>query len=223
MEVTKPEVFKLPLIVVEKTMTGAGPSNYPNRVRNSMSLPIMGHLYSETTKIMDDVKEGIKYLFQTKNELTFCVSGAGHAGLECALTNVIEDGDCLLIVTQGVWGQRAENIAKRLNADIKILEKIPGEQVSVEEARKLFRVYKPKVFFIAHGESSTGMLQGNLGAFGDLCREFECLFVVDSVITLGCVPLYADKWKIDVIYTGTQKVLNAPPGITPISFSETAL
>lgn len=218
-----PVVFKDPLNVVEKTMTGAGPSNYHDHVRNAMSLPIMGHLHPETLKIMDDVKEGVKYLFQTQNELTFCISGPGHAGLECALTNLIDDGDTLLIVTQGIWGQRAENIAKRLNADIQILEKVPGEQVSVEEARKCFRMYKPKVFFIAHGESSTGMLQGRLDEFGDLCREFECLFVVDSVITLGCVKLYADKWKIDVIYSGTQKVLNAPPGITPISFSENAL
>jgi alanine-glyoxylate transaminase / serine-glyoxylate transaminase / serine-pyruvate transaminase len=223
MEVPKPEVFKTPLLVVEKTMTGPGPSNYPQRVRNALSLPIMGQLHSETFKIMDDIKEGIKYLFQTKNSLTFCISGPGHAGLECALANLIEDNDVVLIATQGIWGQRAENIAKRLNGDIKILKKLPGEQVSVEEVRESFQKYRPKIFFIAHGESSTGMMQQHLGAFGDLCREFECLFVVDAVITLGCVPFYADTYKIDVAYSGTQKVLNAPPGITPITFSERAL
>lgn len=223
MEVPIPKVFKTPLEVVEKTMTGAGPSNYHMRVRNAMSLPILGHLHLETLKIMDDIKEGIKYLFQTKNSLSFCVSGPGHAALECALVNLIEDDDTIIIATQGIWGNRAENIARRLNGNIKILKKHPGEQVTAVELRKCLLKFKPKIFFIAHGESSTGMLQNGLDEFGDLCREFECLFVVDSVITLGCVPFYADKWKIDVVYTGTQKVLNAPPGLTPISFSERAL
>jgi alanine-glyoxylate transaminase/serine-glyoxylate transaminase/serine-pyruvate transaminase len=223
MEVPKPEVFKVPLEVIEKTMTGPGPSNYSKRVRQAMALPILGQLHQETFKIMDDIKEGIKYLFQTKNVLTFCISAPGHGGLECALANLLEDGDKILIATQGIWGQRAENIAKRLNGDIKILKKRPGEQVNVAEVRECLLKFKPKIFFIAHGESSTGMLQNGLEEFGDLCREFECLFVVDSVITLGCVPFYADRWKIDVVYTGTQKVLNAPPGITPITFSERAV
>lgn len=223
MKVSKPEAFKAPLIVVEKIMSGPGPSNYHERVRNAMSNQVMGHLHPETLKIMDDIKEGLKYLFQTTNSLTFCVSGAGHSGLECSFVNLIEDGEVLLIAAQGEWGQRAANIAKRLNADVKILQKRPGEQVTLEEVKKYFEMFRPKVFFIAHGESSTGMIQNSLESFGNLCREFECFFVVDSVITLGCVPLYTDDWKIDVIYTGTQKVLNAPPGITPISFNERAL
>lgn len=222
MKVSIPEAYKTPLNVVEKKMTGAGPSNYHPRVKNSMSLPIMGHLHPETLKIMDDIKEGIKYLFQTNNSLTFCVSGPGHAGLECALVNLIEDGDVLLIAKTGIWGQRAENIAKRFNADIKILEKRPGEPLTVDEAKKYFQMFKPNIFFLAHGESSTGLLQHSLESFGNLCHEFECIFVLDSVISLGCVPIYTDDWKIDVIYTGTQKVLNAPPGITPISFNERA-
>lgn len=109
-----------------------------------------------------------------------------------------------------------------MNGDIKILQKRPGEQVSVAEVRDNLREFKPKVFFVAHGESSTGMLQNSIADFGDLCREFGCLFIVDSVITLGCVPFFMDKWKIDVVYTGTQKVLNAPPSLTPISFSKRA-
>lgn len=113
-------------------------------------------------------------------------------------------------------------MSKKLKADIKVLYKHPGEQVTLEEARSCFRIYKPKIFFIAHGESSTGMLQ-NLSDFGDLCREFDCIFIVDCVITLGCVPIFVDKMKIDVAYSGTQKVLNAPAGITPITFSSRAL
>lgn len=164
---------------------------------------------------------GIKYLFQTNNSLTLCLSASGHAGMETGFCNLIEDGDVVLISSQGIWGERAADMASRLGADVRLINKLPGEQVTVEEARKSFNLHKPSVFFIAHGESSTGMLQ-NLIGFGDLCRGFGCLFMVDTVITMGCTPLYVDEWKIDVAYSGTQKVLNAPPGITPITFSNRA-
>lgn len=151
-----------------------------------------------------------------------CLSASGHAGLESGLCNLIEDGDVVLIAVQGIWGERAAEMAKRLGGDVRLIEKAPGQQVSLEEAREQFAKHKPSIFFIAHGESSTGMMQ-SLDGFGDLCREFGCIFLVDSVITLGCVPFYVDEWKIDVAYTGSQKVLNAPPGITPITFNSRAL
>lgn len=165
---------------------------------------------------------GIKYLFQTNNSLTLCLSASGHAGMESGFCNLIEDGDRVLIASQGIWGERACDMAKRLGGDVRLINKLPGKQVSLEEARESFNLHKPSIFFMAHGESSTGMMQ-NLNGFGDLCREFGCIFMVDTVITMGCVPLYVDKWKIDVAYTGTQKVLNAPPGITPITFNYRAL
>lgn len=165
---------------------------------------------------------GIKYLFQTNNSLTLCLSASGHAGMESGFCNLIEDGETVLIGNQGIWGERACEMAKRLGANVKTIKKLPGEQVSLLEAREQFKLHRPSVFFIAHGESSTGMLQ-SLDGFGDLCREFDCLFMVDAVITMGCTPFYVDKWKIDVAYSGSQKVLNAPPGITPITFNSRAL
>lgn len=113
-------------------------------------------------------------------------------------------------------------MAKRLGGDVRMINVPPGNQLSIQDAREQFELNKPSVFFIAHGESSTGMLQ-NLSGFGDLCREFNCIFMVDAVITMGCVPFFVDKWKIDVAYSGSQKVLNAPPGITPITFNSRAL
>lgn len=222
LDVPEPEIIKQPLIVEEKKMYGPGPSNYHERVRKSMSLPVLGQLHQETLKIMDEIKEGIQYLFQATNPLTFCVSGPGHAGLECALANLIDDGDTVLVTCSGIWGHRAELISRKLNGDVKVLYKHPGEPVTLKEARDCFQVYNPKIFFIAHGESSTGMLQ-DLTDFGNLCREFDCIFVVDCVITLGCTPVLVDRQKIDVAYSGSQKVLNAPPGITPITFSTRAL
>jgi alanine-glyoxylate transaminase / serine-glyoxylate transaminase / serine-pyruvate transaminase len=165
---------------------------------------------------------GIKYLFQTNNSLTLCLSASGHAGMEAAFCNLIEDDDVVLIANCGIWGERAKEMSKRLNGDVREMRKFPGDKITVEELREQFKTHQPKMFFIAHGESSTGQLY-NLEGFGELCREFNCLFIVDTVITLGCVPLYIDKWKIDVAYSGSQKCLNAPPGITPITFNSRAM
>lgn len=142
--------------------------------------------------------------------------------MEAGFCNLIEDGERVLIAVQGLWGKRAFDMAKRLGGEVHVIEKLPGEQLLLQETREQFKLHKPSVFFLAHGESSTGQLQ-SLEGFGDLCREFGCLFMVDAVITMGCVPFYVDKWKIDVAYSGSQKVLNAPPGITPITFSSRAM
>ncbi|KAG5669605.1 hypothetical protein PVAND_017490 [Polypedilum vanderplanki] len=223
MDVPIPEILQTPMEVDEMIMTGAGPSNYHPRIRHAMSLPVLGHLHPKTFKIMDDIKIGVNYLLQTNNSYTFCISGPGHAAIECAFVNLVEDNDIVVIGSSGYWGIRAEDIAKRLNADVKVINKELGEQIELEETRIFFEQYHPKVFFLTHGESSTGMLQQNLEQFGNLCQEFNCLFVVDCVITVGCTPVYVDKWNIDVAFMGTQKVLNAPPGISPITFSARAL
>jgi len=222
MDVPTPKVFSTDMVVPNKLLMGPGPSNYPDRVRKALSHPVLGQLHPETFKIMDDIKEGVKYLFQTNNSLTLCISASGHAGMETGFVNLIEDGDVVLIAVCGLWGERAANMAKRVGGDVRLINKKLGEPVTLQEAREHFERNRPAVFFIAHGESSTGMLQ-DLTGFGELCREFDCLFMVDAVITLGCVPFYADKWKIDVAYSGSQKVLNAPPGITPITFNSRAL
>lgn len=142
--------------------------------------------------------------------------------MEAGFCNLIEDGDIVLIAVSGLWGERAADMAERLGADVRLIRKLPGEQLFLQETREQFKLHKPSVFFVAHGESSTGYMQ-NLAGFGDLCREFNCLFMVDAVITMGCVPFHVDKWKIDVAYSGSQKVLNAPPGITPITFNSRAM
>lgn len=142
--------------------------------------------------------------------------------METALCNLIEDGDVILIAVCGIWGERATDMAQRMNAVVHQIRKVPGDRITVDEIRQQFQLHRPKCFFMTHGESSTGQLHC-LEGVGDLCREFDVIFIVDGVITLGCVPLLVDKWKIDVCYSGSQKVLNAPPGITPITFSTRAV
>ncbi|CAO1373147.1 unnamed protein product [Diamesa hyperborea] len=221
-EVSIPKEFEEPLNVPEKVLMGPGPSNYPERVRTAMSYPVLGQLHPETFKIMDDIKKGLKYLFQTMNPLTLCVSGPGHAGMEAAFCNLIEEGDVVLVCVTGIWGERAADMARRQGADVRLLHDSPGKIITLFDAKEYIEIHKPSIFFIAHGESSTGLLQP-LEGLGSLCQANNCLLVVDAVITLGAVRFYTDAWKIDVAYSGSQKVLNAPPGITPITFSTRAI
>lgn len=108
--------------------------------------------------------------------------------------------------------------ALRYGADARILNARYGEPVTLEALEEYMKVHKPSVFFIVQGESSTGLKQ-DLRGMGDICRKYNCLFAVDTVASLGGTEFFMDEWKVDVAYTGSQKVLGAPPGITPISFN----
>ncbi|XP_053682007.1 alanine--glyoxylate aminotransferase [Sabethes cyaneus] len=220
--VAAPAALRQPLAVPEKLLMGPGPSNAPQRVLDALSRPILGHLHPETLKIMDDIKEGIRYLFQTNNAATFCLSTSGHGGMEATLCNLLEDGDILLIGHTGHWGDRAADMASRYGADVRTVKSKPGQSLSLEEIGNALLIHKPSVLFLTQGDSSTGVLQG-LEGIGALCRKQDCLLIVDTVASLGGTPMFMDRWEIDAVYTGSQKVLGAPPGITPVSFGHRAV
>lgn len=222
MEVTPPDSLKSPLNIPSKLMMGPGPSNCPKRVLDSLKNPVLGHLHPETLQIMDEIKDGVRYMFQTKNPLTFCLSAAGHGGMEAVLCNLLEDGDVVLCGVTGIWGQRAGDMAIRYGFDVRYLPCFYGKSLSLQEIRDSMEVHKPKVLFLVQGDSSTGVLQ-SLQGISEICRSFDCLLAVDTVASLGGTEFLMDKWDIDCAYTGSQKVLNAPPGITPISFGKRAV
>lgn len=122
---------------------------------------------------MDDIKEGIQYIFQTKNPLSLCVSASGHGGMETALCNLIEEGDVVLCGVTGLWGRRAGDMATRYGADVRYIEpgNTPGYILTVNRVLEYFEVHRPKIFFITQGDSSTGVLQP-IEALGELCRQF---------------------------------------------------
>lgn len=200
---------------------GPGPSNCPPRVLNASALPLIGHLHPEMFKIMDEVKEGIKYVFQTQNKWTVCVSGAGHAAMEASVCNLVEPGDPVLVGINGLWGERLAEMADRHSAKVATINKPYGEVFTLEEIEQAMKTHHPKIAYFIQGESTGTVLQP-LEGIGPLCHKYDCLLVVDSVAALGGVPMFMDKWEIDVLYTGAQKVLNSPPGASPISFSERA-
>uniref|UniRef100_A0A4W4EEF6 Alanine--glyoxylate aminotransferase n=2 Tax=Electrophorus electricus TaxID=8005 RepID=A0A4W4EEF6_ELEEL len=212
--VPPPECLLKSFTVPRRYLFGPGPSNVPPRILTAGSQPMLGHLHAETIEIMDHIKSGIQYAFQTQNRMTLAVSGPGHAAMECAIFNSVECGDSVLIAVNGIWGERAAEIAERIGDELHTVEL--QLQVFIALSK-----YKPVLFFLTHGESSTGVVHP-IDGIGELCHRYNCLFLVDSVAALGGSPIYMDKQDIDIMYTGSQKVLNVPPGTAPISFSERA-
>ncbi|XP_051010331.1 alanine--glyoxylate aminotransferase [Acomys russatus] len=219
--VPPPEALRKPLSVPKRLLLGPGPSNLTPRVLAAGGLRIIGHMQKEMLQIMDEIKQGIQYVFQTRNPLTLVVSGSGHCAMETALFNLLEPGDSFLVGANGIWGMRAAEIAERIGACVHQMTKNPGEYYSLRDVEEGLARHKPVLLFLTHGESSTGVVQP-LDGFGELCQRYQCLFLVDAVASLGGVPIYMDQQGIDILYSGSQKVLNAPPGISLISFSDKA-
>jgi alanine-glyoxylate transaminase/serine-glyoxylate transaminase/serine-pyruvate transaminase len=142
--------------------------------------------------------------------------------MEAAIANTVEAGDTILVGVNGYFGGRICEIASRYNAEVQRLEKPWGEVFSLDEIRDGLERHRPAVLALIHGETSTGAMQPLTG-IGDLCREYDTLLLVDSVTSLGAVPLYVDAWGIDVCYSASQKCLSGVPGIAPITFSQRAL
>ncbi|PAV67598.1 hypothetical protein WR25_02337 isoform G [Diploscapter pachys] len=238
-----PDVLKEPIKIPPRQLFGPGPSNMPDAVAHTQSMSLLGHLHPEFLKVMHDVRDGLKYLFQTTNDFTMCASGTGHSGMECAFLNLLERGESLLCVTTGLWGRRAESLGQRLGLQTFVVEAPQGEVVSVEEISKAIEQHKPTAMFVCIGESSTGIVQPIQG-LSEACKKHNTLLIADTVsrssnksdifpkkkqsyffqvASIGAEPFKMDEWGVDCVYSATQKVLNAPPGLAPISFSKRAM
>ncbi|ELV12244.1 serine--pyruvate aminotransferase [Tupaia chinensis] len=219
LRVPPPQRLLGPLSVPSRLLLGPGPSNLAPRVLAAGGLQMIGHMHKEMYQIMDEIKQGIQYVFQTRNPLTLAISG--HCVLEAALCNLLEPGDSFLVGVNGIWGQRAVEIGERVGAHVHPMVKEPGSHYTLQEVEEGLAKHKPVLLFLTHGESSSGVLQP-LDGYGELCHRYRCLLLVDAVASLGGVPIFMDQQGIDVLYSGSQKVLNAPPGTALISFSEEA-
>uniref|UniRef100_A0A8R1HQN8 Alanine--glyoxylate aminotransferase n=1 Tax=Caenorhabditis japonica TaxID=281687 RepID=A0A8R1HQN8_CAEJA len=217
-----PKALFQEMVVPPRQLFGPGPSNMADSIAQTQSKSLLGHLHPEFVQIMSDVRLGLQYVFKTNNSYTFAVSGTGHSGMECAMVNLLEPGDRFLVVEIGLWGQRAADLANRMGIEVKKIVAPHGQAVPVEDIRKAIAEYKPNLVFVCQGDSSTGVAQP-LETIGDACREHGALFLVDTVASLGGTPFAADDLKVDCVYSATQKVLNAPPGLAPISFSDRAI
>ncbi|KAF2882597.1 hypothetical protein ILUMI_23565 [Ignelater luminosus] len=167
------------------------------------------------------LKKAYNMFFKLKNELTLAISTSGHGGMEAVMCNLLEPGDKVLITVNGIWGERASLMASRYGAQVCRIEAPLGSNFSLQEIEDALIKHQPSLLFVVQGESSTGVYQPIEG-IGRICHKYNCLLAVDTVASLGGVPFYADRWEVDVVYSGSQKVLGAPPGLAPISFNKKA-
>ncbi|CAH1155952.1 unnamed protein product [Phaedon cochleariae] len=221
MEVAPPKVLKQPLVIPQRVLMGPGPSNVHPRVLHAMSHNVLGHMNQETFQIMDEIKEGIRYLFQTKNDLTLATSATGHSGMEAILCNLIEPGDKVLVAVNGLWGTRAADMAERYGGVVTEMTVKLGKNFTFDVIESFLSKVRPKLLFIVQGETSTGVFQPIEG-LGKICHRYDCLLAVDLVATVGGVPFFMDKWEVDAAYTAVQKILSVPTGLAIMSFSPKA-
>jgi len=205
----------------ERILLGPGPSMVQSRVLVAMAHPLLGHLDPKFVELMKEVQELLRYAFQTKNQITFPVSGTGSAAMEASLANLIEPGDPVLICVNGYFGERLCDMAGRYGAVVHRLDKVWGEVFFPEEIDLALQKTPAKVVAMVHAETSTGALTP-LEGMAEVVHKHGALLLVDTVTSLGGVPLKIDDWDIDIAYSGTQKCLSCPPGLGPITVGERA-
>jgi alanine-glyoxylate transaminase/serine-glyoxylate transaminase/serine-pyruvate transaminase len=206
----------------ERLLMGPGPSDVPARVLQAMAAPCIGHLDPYFLSIMDETQRLLRHVLQTENPLTIPVSGTGSAGMEACFVNLVEPGDDVVVCVNGVFGTRMSNIVNRLGAKLTRVDADWGRAIDPEAVRKAVAGRHPKLVAVVHAETSTGVCQP-LEEIERIAHEAGALFLVDTVTSLGGVEVAVDRMKIDAVYSGTQKCLSCPPGLSPISFSPAAM
>ena len=205
-----------------RVLLGPGPSPVEDRILQAMAAPILGHLDPIFLQCMDDVQALLRYVFETQNRVTIPISATGSAGMEAALVNSIEPGDQVIVCINGVFGQRMLDIVERAGGKPIVIEAAWGEAFKLDVLEATLNSSDPRALAIVHAETSTGVLQ-DLSGLAEITHRRDALLIVDAVTSLGGHPVGVDRNEIDICYSGTQKCLGAPPGLSPITFSERAL
>jgi len=207
----------------QRILMGPGPSDVSPRVLSALARPTIGHLDPLFVGMMDEVKVLLKYAFQTENSLTMPISAPGSAGMEACFVNLVEPSDKVIVCQNGVFGGRMKENVERCGGIAVMVQDDWGRAVDPQKLRDALKANSDaKVVAFVHAETSTGA-SSDAKTLVEIAHEFGCLTIVDAVTSLAGSPLKVDKWKIDAIYSGTQKCLSCTPGISPVSFSEAAL
>lgn len=205
-----------------RTLMGPGPSDVSPRVLEALARPTIGHLDPTFVGMMDEMKQLLQYAFKTRNELTLPVSAPGSAGMETCFVNLVEPGDKVIVCQNGVFGGRMKENVERCGATAVMVEDEWGKAIDPHKVEQALKAHPDaKVLAFVHAETSTGV-QSDAGTLAGLAHAHDCLVIMDAVTSLGGTPVEVDAWGIDAIYSGTQKCLSAPPGLSPVSFNERA-
>jgi alanine-glyoxylate transaminase/serine-glyoxylate transaminase/serine-pyruvate transaminase len=203
-----------------RVLMGPGPSEIYPRVLAAMGQPTIGHLDPAFTAMMEEMKELLRYAFQTPNAMTFPVSAPGSVGMEYCFVNIVAPGDRVVVCRNGVFGGRMIENVERCRGNAIVVEDAWGEPVDpnkLEDALKKNPGVKAVAF--VHAETSTGA-QSDAKTLVEIAHKHDALTIVDAVTSLGGTPLLTDEWNIDAIYSGSQKCLSCTAGLSPVSFSE---
>ncbi|HKY15908.1 MAG TPA: alanine--glyoxylate aminotransferase family protein [Microthrixaceae bacterium] len=203
--------------VADRLLMGPGPGNPYPEVISAFTRPVLGHLDPDFLELLDETNDRLRQVWQTENELTFPLSATGSAGMEACFVNVVEPGDVVVVGVNGVFGARMCEVASRAGAEVVRVEAPWGEPIDPE--RLLAAHPAPKVIAVVHAETSTGV-RNDVAPLGT--AKGDALVLVDCVTSLGGIEVDIDGWGIDLAYSGTQKCLGVPPGLSPVTFSARA-
>lgn len=206
-----------------RVLMGPGPSDVPERVLQAMARPTVGHLDPAFIALMDEIRALLQYAFRTSNPLTMPVSGPGTAGMESCVVNLVEPGDRVVVCQNGVFGGRLREMVQRCGGEVVLVEDPWGRAVSPERLEAALRDHPDaRVVAFVQAETSTGALS-DAKTLTEIAHRHDCLTIVDAVTSLGGSPVRVDGWGLDAVYSGTQKCLSSPPGLSPITLSERAV
>lgn len=208
----------------QRVLLGPGPSAVPARVLSALGRPTLSHLDPAYLAMMDEVRQRLQAVFRTRNPATLVMPGTGTSGMEAALVNLLEPGDRVIACVAGYFGDRLADIAARQGAEVRRVEVAWGEVVDAQAVEAVFAAVggPVKALTLVHAETSTGAHQP-VEEIARIARSHGALVVLDTVTSLGGVPVEVDAWGIDICYACSQKCLSAPPGLAPITFSPAAV
>jgi alanine-glyoxylate transaminase/serine-glyoxylate transaminase/serine-pyruvate transaminase len=204
-----------------RLMMTPGPCSIDPRVYRALSMPIVGHLDPWFRGCMEETQVLMRQVFQTENRITFPLSASGSGGIEASVMNSLEPGDEAICCVNGLFSERMHVIAQHTPATAHVVEAPLGKPVDPEDVRKVAKGRKIKMIGLAQGETSTGVVT-DIDPFRKVADECGALLVVDTVASLAAVPLHVDKQRIDICFSGSQKAISAPPGMSPITVSSRA-
>jgi alanine-glyoxylate transaminase/serine-glyoxylate transaminase/serine-pyruvate transaminase len=205
-----------------RILLGPGPGMPHPRVLTALMAPTLGHLDPRMLAILAEEQELLRFVFRTENAWTFALSGTGTAGMEAALANLIEPGDAVLACISGYFGARLAEVAQRLGASVERLERPAGEIFTKEDVAAALTRRSYKLATVVHAETSTGTEQKEIAALAEAAHAAGALLVLDTVTSLGGIPVEIDAWDVDVAYSASQKNLGAPSGLAPITVGNRA-
>ena len=208
--------------IPQRKLMGPGPLEIHPKVYQALTSPVIGYLDPDYLKILDQVGDKLRMVFQTENRATNAMPGTGSSGMEACVANIIEPEDKVLVCVHGYFGDRLKQMVERQDAQMTVIEGEWGQPIDPQKIESAFKSDAYKVLAIVHAETSTGVLQP-MDEIVKLVRDHGVMLLLDTVTSLGGVEVKMDEWGVDAAYSCSQKCIGCPPGVAPVSFSDRAV